>query len=81
MLVQGSPTGTILRQEMMLLLRVPLKACGQIVFSQMTDRLLVSGLSVASEGAEDPVSSLGQLSGTRSWYFMASKVQSMATGQ
>ena len=43
MLHQDFPTGAILRQEMMVLLRVPLKICGQIVFSQMTDRLLISG--------------------------------------
>ena len=48
MLVQGFPTVAILRQEMVMLLRVLLKVCGQIVFSQMTDRLLVSGLPVVA---------------------------------
>ena len=48
MLVQGFPTVAILRQEMVMLLRVLLKVCGQIVFSQMTDRLLVSDLPVVA---------------------------------
>ena len=48
-----------------MLLQVPLKVCSQIVFSQMTHKLLVSGLSVVAsillnEGAEPPVLTLGR---------------------
>ena len=65
MLDQDFPTGAILRQEMMVLLRVPLKICGQIVFSQMTDRLLISGRPLVAffllnGGAELPVLTLGR---------------------
>ena len=65
MLDQDFPTGATLRQEMMVLLRVPLKICGQIVFSQMTDRLLISGRPLVAffllnGGAELPVLTLGR---------------------
>ena len=43
MLDQDFPTGAILRQDMMMLLRVPLKIYGQMVFSQITHSLLISG--------------------------------------
>ena len=46
MLDLGFPPVAILRQEMVMLLRVLIKVCGQILFSQMTDRLLVSGIEV-----------------------------------
>ena len=48
MLDLGFPPVAILRQEMVMLLRVLIKVCGQILFSQMTDRLLVSGLPVVA---------------------------------
>ena len=65
MLDQDFLTGAILRQEMMVLLRVPLKICGQIVFSQMTNRLLISGRPLVAffllnGGAELPVLTLGR---------------------
>ena len=48
MLDQDFPTGAILRQEVVMLLRVLPKVCGQFVSPPMTVRLLVSGLPVVA---------------------------------
>ena len=48
-----------------MLLRVPLKICGQIVFSQMTDRLLISGRPLVAffllNGGAEPLAPLPPL--------------------
>ena len=65
MLDQDFPTGAILRQDMMMLLRVPLKIYGQIVFSQMTDSLLISGRPLVAffllDGGAEPLAPLPPL--------------------
>ena len=65
MLVQVFPTGAILRQDVVRLLRVLPKVCGQFVSSPMTVRLLVSGLPVVAfilvGGGAEPLAPLPPL--------------------